>query len=38
MTKYFDDFCEYCGGDTSGVDGDYLVNTDHLSCVLKMNV
>ena len=30
--------CEYCGGDTSEVDGDYLVNTDHLSCVLKMNV
>jgi hypothetical protein len=30
--------CEYCGGDTSNVDTDYLVNTNHLECVLKMNV
>ena len=27
--------CKYCGGDTSGVDLDYLINTDHLSCVLS---
>lgn len=31
-------FCSYCGRDTSEVDIDYLVNTDHLECVLKMNV
>jgi hypothetical protein len=30
--------CSYCGRDTSEVDFDYLVNTDHLECVLKMNV
>jgi hypothetical protein len=30
--------CEYCGGDTSNIDTDYLVNTNHLECVLKMNV
>lgn len=30
--------CFYCGGDTSEVDVDYLVNADHLECVLKMNV
>lgn len=30
--------CFYCGRDTSEVDIDYLVNTDHLECVLKMNV
>jgi hypothetical protein len=30
--------CSYCGRDTSEVDIDYLVNTDHLECVLKMNV
>ena len=29
--------CSYCGRDTSEVDYDYLVNTDHLECVLKMN-
>jgi hypothetical protein len=29
--------CEYCGGDTSTIDSDYLVNTNHLECVLKMN-
>ena len=29
--------CSHCGGDTSGIDYDYLVNTDHLECVLKMN-
>jgi len=27
--------CQYCGKDTSNVDYDYLVNTDHLECVLK---
>jgi len=27
--------CKYCGGDTSGVDLDYLINTDHLSCTLN---
>lgn len=30
--------CSYCGRDTSEIDYDYLVNTDHLECVLKMNV
>jgi hypothetical protein len=30
--------CEYCGGDTSNIDSDYLVNTNHIECVLKMNV
>jgi hypothetical protein len=30
--------CEYCGRDTSDVDSDYLVNTNHLECVLKMNL
>lgn len=30
--------CSYCGRDTSEVDIDYLVNTDHLECILKMNV
>jgi hypothetical protein len=29
--------CSYCGRDTSEVDFDYLVNMDHLECVLKMN-
>ena len=29
--------CSVCGKDTSEVDIDYLVNTDHLECVLKMN-
>jgi hypothetical protein len=29
--------CSHCGRDTSEVDYDYLVNTDHLECVLKMN-
>ena len=29
--------CSYCGGDTSFIDNDYLMNTDHLECVLKMN-
>jgi hypothetical protein len=29
--------CSYCGGDTSEIDYDYLVNTNHLECVLKMN-
>jgi len=29
--------CEYCGRDTSGIDDDYLVNTSHLECVIKMN-
>lgn len=27
--------CQYCGEDTTRVDVDYLVNTDHLSCALK---
>jgi hypothetical protein len=30
--------CSYCGRDTSEIEYDYLVNTDHLECVLKMNV
>ena len=29
--------CSYCGRDTSDIEYDYLVNTDHLECVLKMN-
>lgn len=29
--------CSYCGRDTSEIDYDYLVNTDHLECILKMN-
>ena len=27
--------CRYCGGITNDVDMDYLVGTDHLSCVLQ---
>jgi len=27
--------CEFCKGDTSEVDYDYLVSTDHLECVLE---
>lgn len=27
--------CKYCGKDTSGVDMDYLVGVDHLSCILQ---
>lgn len=27
--------CKYCGEDTTRVDYDYLVNTDHISCALK---
>lgn len=30
--------CSYCGKDTSDVDIDYLQNTDHLECILKMNL
>jgi hypothetical protein len=26
--------CQYCGKDTKWVDSEYLVNTDHLQCVL----
>jgi hypothetical protein len=29
--------CQYCGKDTSNVEYDYLLNTDHISCVLKNN-
>jgi hypothetical protein len=29
--------CQYCGGDTSEVEYDYLSGTDHLSCALKTN-
>jgi hypothetical protein len=29
--------CRYCGKDTNGVDMDYLIDTDHLSCVLQNN-
>ncbi len=29
--------CQYCGKDTKWVDIDYLVNTDHLQCVLENN-
>jgi hypothetical protein len=32
MTKWI---CKYCGGDTSDVDMDYLVGTDHLVCILQ---
>ena len=27
--------CKYCGGDTSNTDMDYLVDYDHLSCILE---
>lgn len=27
--------CKYCGEDTTRVDYDYLVDTNHLSCALK---
>ncbi len=27
--------CKYCGKDTIGVDMDYLVGVDHLSCILE---
>ena len=27
--------CDYCGEETTRVDIDYLVGTDHLSCALK---
>jgi hypothetical protein len=27
--------CQYCNKDTSNVDYDYLVGTDHLSCILE---
>ncbi len=30
--------CQYCGEDTTRVDVDYLVNTDHLSCALKVEM
>lgn len=26
--------CQYCGKDTKWVDSEYLVNTDHLQCIL----
>lgn len=29
--------CEYCGKDTSGIDYDYLVGTNHLVCILTNN-
>ncbi len=29
--------CRYCGKDTKCVDMDYLVNADHISCVLQNN-
>jgi hypothetical protein len=28
--------CEYCGEETTKVDYDYLVGTNHLSCALKV--
>ena len=27
--------CKYCGEDTTRVDYDYLIDTNHLSCALK---
>ena len=35
MTKWV---CKYCGEDTSGIDYDYLVGTDHLVCILQSDV
>lgn len=32
MSKWI---CRYCGEDTSGVDYDYLIGTDHLICILQ---
>ena len=29
--------CRYCGKDTKCVDMDYLMNTDHISCILENN-
>jgi hypothetical protein len=29
--------CQYCGKDTSNVEYDYLLNTDHISCILQNN-
>jgi len=29
--------CRYCGKDTKCVDMDYLIDTDHISCVLQNN-
>jgi len=29
--------CRYCNKNTSGIDYDYLVGTDHLQCVLENN-
>ena len=26
--------CQYCGKDTKWVDSEYLVDTDHLQCIL----
>jgi len=34
MSKWI---CQYCGQDTSDVDYDYLVGTNHLKCILLAN-
>jgi len=30
--------CKYCGQDTSDVDMDYLIGTDHLVCIMQSEV
>jgi hypothetical protein len=30
--------CKYCGEDTSGVEYDYLAGTDHISCILAIEM
>jgi hypothetical protein len=35
MEAPLDYVCQYCGRDTSTVEYDYLVGTDHLSCYLE---
>ena len=27
-------YCKYCGKETTNVDYDYLIGSDHLACVL----
>jgi hypothetical protein len=38
MEAPLDYVCQYCGKDTSNVEYDYLVGTDHLSCHLTKAV
>jgi hypothetical protein len=38
MEAPLDYVCQYCGKDTSKVEYDYLVGTDHLSCHLEKGI